>query len=195
MRPTRVLAAGVLCAGALATTAIVAPAASASTGHSDAGDREHGGVTTVVLNPKLVPVLVDTLKVKPVEPATVTAPHGVAQASFPISDIEGKVIEHRGGLRLTPVGGGSVRITQFDVDLRTGFLSAKTSVNGKRLPDRVNIFRLGPVKPINGKAPSCSGTAAGLSLTRQAAAALGAPSFAGAFVGDACVVPGDGDDD
>ena len=193
MRPTRVLAAGVLCAGALATTAIVAPAAGASTGHGESGDQEQTGVTTVVLNPALVPVLVNTLKVSPVAPATVTAPRGVTQASFPISEVEGKLIEHRGGLRFTPVGGGALRITQFDVDLRTGFLSAQTSLNGQRL-GRVDVFRLGPVQPVAGKVPSCSGTAAGLTLTPQAAKALGAPSFAGAFVGDACVVPGNAED-
>jgi hypothetical protein len=184
-----------LCAGTLAATAIVAPAASASTVHHEGGDRDRAGVTTVVLNPALVPVLVNTLKVKPIAPGTITAPGGLAQASFPISDIDGSVIEHRGGLAFTPVGGGTLRITRFDVDLGTGFLNAKTRVNGHPLPGRVNIFRLGPVQPINGKSPSCAGTPAGLTLTPQAAGALGAPSFAGAFVGDACVLPSNDQDD
>lgn len=195
MRPTRVLAAGMLCAGALSATAIIAPAANASTAHHEGGDRDRAGVTTVVLNPALVPVLVNTLKVKPVAPGTITAPGGRAQASFPISEIEGSVIEHRGGLSFTPIGGGTLRITQFEVDLKTGYLTAKTSVNGHRLPGRVKIFRLGPVQSIKGKSPACAGTPAGLALTPQAAGALGAPSFAGTFVGDACVLPGHDEDD
>jgi hypothetical protein len=194
MRSTRVLAAATLCAGALATGAVFAPSASASTEHRDADD-VRGGATTVVLSPALLPVLTGTLKVGPVAPATVTAPRGVVQASFPITEVEGKVIEHSGGLRFTPVGGGSLVITRFDVDLRTGFLDAKASLNGKRLPGRVDVFRLGPVQRINGHVPSCAGTPAGLTLTPQAAGALGAPSFAGAFVGDACVVPGENEDD
>ena len=194
MRPTRVLAAGVLCAGALAGTALVAPAAGASTGHDGSGEREHAGVTTVVLDPALVPVLTDTLHVSPLAPATLTAAKGVTKASFPISEVDGKVIEHRGGLAFTAVGGGALRITRFDVDLGTGFLSAQASLDGQRL-GRVDVFRLGPVREISGEVPSCAGTPAGLTLTATAAKALGAPSFAGAFVGDACVVPGSAQDD
>jgi hypothetical protein len=194
MRSTRVLAATTLCAGALVTSAIMAPSAGASTPHRDADDGR-GGVTTVVLNPALLPTLTGTLKVAPVAPATVSAPRGVVQAAFPITEVEGKVIEHSGGLRLTPIGGGSLAITNFDVNLRTGFLDAQARLDGKQLPGRVDVFRLGPVQPIGGKAPSCEGTPAGLTLTTQAATALGAPSFAGAFVGDACVVPGEPADD
>src|SRR5689334_225886 len=116
MRSTRVLAAATLCAGALITGAITAPSASAATAHDD--EEGSGGVTTVVLNPALVPVLTNTLKVAPVAPATVTAWGGAVRASFPITEVEGKVIEHSGGLRFTPVGGGSLVITRFDVDLR-----------------------------------------------------------------------------
>jgi hypothetical protein len=157
-------------------------------------------VTTVIFDPEVVPVLLDTVKVQPVAPARVTAPDGMAQATFPIDEVEGKVIEHTGGLQFVPVGGGSLRITEFDVDLNTGFLTARATSNGKRLPGRVDIFELGPVQPVNGEAPSCTGTPAGLTLTSQAAAALGAPALAGTFIGDACVVPGhhgddDGDDD
>jgi hypothetical protein len=129
-----------------------------------------------------------------VAPGTLTSSHGRTTASFPVSEVEGKVIEHRGGLQFTAVGGGTLRITQFEVDLRTGFLSARTSLDGKRLGE-VDVFALGPVRPIAGKVPSCSGTPAGLTLTEQAAGALGAPSFAGAFVGDACVTPGSAEED
>lgn len=194
MPSPRSLAAGMLCAGALATSAVLAPAANASTGHDGSADHNRGGVTTVVLDPALVPVLVNTLKVHPVAPGTLTSHQGVTQASFPISEAEGNVIEHRGGLRFTPVGGGTLKITKFEVNLGTGFLSAKTSLNGKRLGE-VDIFALGPVRPIAGKAPSCSGTPAGLTLTPQAATALGASSFSGAFVGDACVAPRSAEDD
>ncbi|HET7723396.1 MAG TPA: hypothetical protein VFK68_02055, partial [Propionibacteriaceae bacterium] len=81
-----------------------------------------------------------------------------------------------------------LRITKFDVNLNTGYLTAKTRLNGAQV-GRVNVFALGPVQPINGSAPACSGVAAGLTLTKEAATALGAPSFTGAFIGDACVVP------
>ena len=47
---------------------------------------------------------------------------------------------------------------------------------------------LGEPQPINGEVPACDGIQAGLTLTAGAAAALGAPDFAGAFVGNACVV-------
>jgi hypothetical protein len=181
------------CAGALVTTVLVAPAASAATQHHESGDR--GGQTTVVLNPDLLPVLTQTLKVRTIRPGRLTAPGGAAQLSFPITAVEGKVIEHSGGLAFTPVGGGALRITSFNVDLKTGFLNAKTFLNGKRLPDRVDIFALGAVKPINGALPKCDGTAAGLTLTPGAAKALGVPSFAGAFVGDACVAPGEHEDE
>jgi hypothetical protein len=187
MRSTRILAAAA-CAAAVAAPLLVAPSASAhpvSAGHYASSG---AGRTTVVLNPALVPVLVNTLKVHPIAPGRLSAPAGRAQVSFPITKIEGKVIVHSGGLRFTPVGGGSLRITAFDVDLGSGFLNAKTQLNGKSLPGRVNVFKLGPVQPINGKAPACAGTPAGLTLTPQAAAAPGAPKFTGAFVGDACVV-------
>jgi hypothetical protein len=187
MRSTRILAAAVC---AVAAPLLVAPSASAHPVSAGAHHAPSGaGRTTVVLNPALVPVLVNTLKVHPIAPGRLSAPGGRAQVSFPITKIEGKVIVHSGGLRFTPVGGGSLRITAFDVDLGSGFLNAKAKLNGKSLPGRVNVFKLGPVQPINGKAPACAGTPAGLTLTPQAAAALGAAKFTGAFVGDACLVP------
>lgn len=97
--------------------------------------------------------------------------------------------------RLPRWGGGALRITRFDVNLNTGYLNAETVLNGKRLPGRVDIFALGAAKPINGSVPRCDGIQAGLTLTPGAAKACGAPSFAGAFVGDACVVPGEHEDD
>ena len=73
----------------------------------------------------------------------------------------------------------------------SGVLSAdETELNGKELGE-VDIFELGDAQEINGEVPSCDGVQAGLTLTAGAAAALGAPDFAGAFVGDACVVPED----
>ena len=188
MQLSRALVTTTLTAGTLALSTMIAPSAVAST---DDDHRKHraGGTTTVVLNPELLPVLVDTLKVAPVAPAELSAPGGVAQVSFPITEVEDDEIEHSGGLQFTPVGGGTLRITEFVVDLRSGVLSAdETSLNGKKLGE-VDIFELGEAQPINGEVPSCDGVQAGLTLTPEAAAALGAPDFAGAFVGDACVVP------
>ena len=178
--------------GALALTIATAAPAQAydRSMHADDHSMQHAGAgrTTVVLNPSLVPTLVDTLKVQALAPGRLAAPGGVAQVSFPITQVRGGVVSHVGGLDFTPVGGGDLRITKFDVNLNTGYLTAKTRLNGATV-GRVNIFALGPVQPINGSAPACAGVAAGLTLTNDAAAALGAPSFAGAFVGDACVVP------
>ena len=185
MRTRRFIAAAASVA-ALASSVLLAPAANADAGR--AAPSGHQKTTTVVLNPALVPVLVNTLKVRALAPAQLTAPGGVAQVSFPITDGEDGVIGHVGGLEFTPVGGGDLRVTNFDIHLATGLLDAKAQLNGKRLPGRVNLFALGAPQPINGSLPACSGTAAGLTLTAAAANALGAPSFAGAFVGDACVV-------
>jgi hypothetical protein len=188
MRISRALATTALTTGALALSAVIAPSAGASDDH-DERDKRSAGVTTVVLNPDLVPVLVDTLGVAPIAPGELSAPGGVAQVSFPITEVEANEIEHSGGLQFTPVGGGTLRITEFEVDLRSGVLSAdETSLNGKKLGE-VDIFELGEAQPINGAVPSCDGVQAGLTLTAGAAAALGAPDFAGAFVGEVCVVP------
>lgn len=186
MRISRARVTTALTAGTLALGAIFAPAAAA-----DDDDRggPAGGVTTVVLDPELLPVLTETLRVKPIKPGALSAPGGVAQVSFPITEVDSEEIEHSGGLQFSPVGGGSLKITEFEVDLAGGVLSAdETKLNGKQLGE-VDIFVLGDPQPINGEVPSCEGVQAGLTLTPEAAAALGAPDFAGAFVGDACVVP------
>jgi hypothetical protein len=188
MRITRALVTTALSAGTLALGAMIAPSAVASTGDDDWGNGQ-AGATTVVLNPELLPVLVDPLMVAPIAPAELSVAGGGAQVSFPITDVDDAEIEHSGGLQFSPIGGGSLRITEFEVDLESGVLSAdETRLNGKKLGE-VDIFVLGEAQPINGEVPSCDGTQAGLTLTPEAAAALGAPDFAGAFVGDACVVP------
>jgi hypothetical protein len=187
MRITRALVTTGLSAGVLALSAVIAPSAGASDGDDQSSNRS-GGSTTVVVNPELLPTLVDELELAPIAPAEISTPGGVAQAVFPITEVEGKEIEHSGGLQFSPIGGGSLKITEFEVDLRSGYLSAEATLNGQDI-DEVNIFRLGEAQPINGAVPACAGTQAGLTLTPEAAAALGAPSFAGAFVGDACVVP------
>ena len=188
MQLSRAVVTTALSAGTLALSAMIAPSAVAST-DDDHEDRAHG-TTTVVLNPDLVPVLVDTLMVQPIAPGELSAPGGVAQVSFPITEVEKDEIEHSGGLRFTPVGGGSLKITEFEVELDDMELEAETWLNGKKLGD-VDIFDLGEAMAINGEVPSCDGAQAGLTLTPEAAAALGAPDFAGAFVGNACVVPED----
>src|SRR4029450_8911545 len=138
------------------------------------GANGRAGATTVVRSPELLPVLVEDLAVAPLSSAKLSAPGGVAQVSFPITDVDGTEIEHSGGLRFSPVGGGSLEITEFEIDLRSGVLTAdETTLNGQQL-DEVDIFRLGAAQPINGAVPSCAGTQAGLTLTPDAAAALGA---------------------
>ncbi|WP_369046772.1 hypothetical protein [Sinomonas sp. P10A9] len=187
---TRRLVAAAVSAAALMSSVLLAPAAQADDHGAPAPE---GGATTVVLNPTLVPVLVNALKVRAIAPGELSAPAGVAQVAFPITDVEDGVIEHSGGLEFTPLGGGDLRLTRFDINLSTGLLDAKGVLNGNRLPGRVDLFALGAVRPINGHIPACAGTAAGLTLTSTAAQALGAPAFAGAFIGDACVVPGQDD--
>ncbi len=180
MRTTRALVTTALSAGTLALGVLAAPAAGAT-------DHSAGGATTVVLNPELLPVLVDTLKVAPVKPAALSAPGGVAQVSFPITEVDEEEIEHEGGLRFTTLDGGRLRITDFEIELEENVLDAETTLNGKKL-GQVDIFALGAPQPISGE-PSCAGIQAGLTLTAGAAEALGAPDFAGAFIGNACVVP------
>ncbi len=185
MRISRALVTTSLTAGTVALSAMIAPGVASADDHHDLG------TTTVVLNPDLLSVLVDDLKVAPIKPGMLSAPDGVAQVSFPITEVEDDEIEHSGGLQFTPVGGGSLRITEFEVELEDAELSAdETKLNGKKLGE-VDIFVLGEAQPINGEVPSCDGVQAGLTLTPEAAAALGAPDFAGEFVGDACVVPTD----
>ena len=188
MRTTRVLATTALTAGTLAMGMFLAPGAGASDDSDRSADGQ-GGVTTVVLDPGLLPVLVEQLHVAPVRPAQLSAPDGVAQVAFPITEVDDEEIEHSGGLRFTTIGGGSLRITEFEVDVESGVLSAdETRLDGEELGE-VDVFTLGEARPIDGEVPSCDGVQAGLTLTEGAAEALGAPSFAGAFVGDACVVP------
>ena len=181
MRTTRALVTTALSAGTLTLGVLAAPAAGAS-------DHSAGGATTVVLDPELLSVLVDTLQVAPVAPGELSAPDGAVQVSFPITEVDDEEIEHEGGLRFSPVGGGWLRITDFEIELEEGVLDAETTLNGTDL-GQVDIFALGAAQPINGEVPSCDGVQAGLTLTAGAAEALGAPDFAGAFIGNACVVP------
>ena len=145
-----------------------------------------GGTTTVVLNQSLVSGLVG-LGVAPVAPGTLTAPRGVYQVAFPITEVENGRIKHAGGLDFAKAAAGNVKITRFVVNTKTGFLTARTKVNGERV-GRIPVFQLGAVQNVSpGYTPACAGVAAGLTLTPQAASALGVA--AGTFVGDACVVP------
>jgi hypothetical protein len=151
------------------------------------------GLTTVVLNQSLVGALVG-LGVAPVAPGTLTAPGGTYQVAFPITSVHDGRVGHRGGLDFGKAVGGDVAITRFVVDTNTGLLTARTSVDGRRI-GRIAVFKLGPVQEISpGVTPSCAGAAAGLTLTPAAAGALLGDSTATVFIGDACVVPS-GDDD
>jgi hypothetical protein len=161
-------------------------------GHGANHDMDNG-LTTVVLNQGLVPALVG-LGVAPVAPGTLTAPNNTYQVAFPITEAEHGRIKHSGGLEFTKAAAGNVKITRFVVDTKSGFLTARTSVNGSSL-GRIAIFKLGPVQETSvGVIPACSGVAAGLTLTPTAAGALLGDSTATAFIGDACIVPS-GDDD
>jgi len=185
-----------LTAAAIATVAAVSlaasPALASSGSHRERGHHEsHGGLTTVVLNQSIVGALVD-LGVAPVAPGTLTAPGGVYQVAFPITEIEHGKIGHRGGLEFTKAAAGDVKIPKFVINTKTGLLTAKTRVNGKFV-GRLPIFQLGALQEVSpGVTPTCTGVAAGLTLTPEAAGALGVP--AGLFIGDACVVPGGHDD-
>jgi hypothetical protein len=188
----RIATGAVAIATAMTVVAVAAPAsAHEKRGH---GSDDARGVTTVVLNQGLVPGLVG-LGVAPIRPGTLTAPGGVYQVAFPITEIEHGRVKHSGGLEFTKAAAGDVRITKFIVDTKKGVLTARTTIDGKRI-GRLAIFTLGPVQEISpGVTPACSGIAAGLTLTPAAAGALLGDSTALAFVGDACVVPSAGSSD
>ena len=195
MKINRRIAAGAVAAAA--ALSVVATAAPASANENHWGKREHraesAGLTTVVLNQGLVGALVG-LGVAPVAPGTLTAPGGTYQVAFPITRAEDGRIGHSGGLDFSKAAAGDVTITRFVVDTNTGFLTARTSVNGKRI-GRIAVFKLGPVQETSaGVTPTCAGVAAGLTLTPAAAGALLGDSTKTAFIGDACIVPS-GDED
>ena len=190
MKLNRRVAAGAA-AATIAVSVSVAVAAAAPASAHQRGHHHHrasGGTTTVVLNQGLVPALVG-LGVTPVKPGTLTAPGGTYQVAFPITKVDDGRIGHRGGLEFTKAAAGDVKITRFVVDTTKGVLTARTTVNGKYL-GRIAVFTLGAVQEVSpGVTPSCSGVAAGLSLTPAAASALLGDASATAFIGDACVVP------
>jgi hypothetical protein len=181
MRSTRaILTTTAATAGALALSVFAAPAAGAD---------EVGGVTTVVLNPDVVPVLVDDLQVGVIEPGELGDADGLAQLAFPITAIEDdEDIRHSGGLSFTTLDGATLEITEFEIEPGEGELEAEAALDGAALEDDVDVFDLGDVQAIDGE-PSCDGVAAGLTLADEAAAALGAPEFEGVFIGNACVQP------
>jgi hypothetical protein len=188
MKLNRRLAAATI-ATVAAVSLVASPALASRGSHDDHGDHgRHGhGTTTVVLNQSIVGALVG-LGVAPVKPGTLTAPGGVYQVAFPITEIEHGKIGHRGGLEFTKAAAGDVKITKFVINTKTGLLTAKTTINGKNM-GRLPIFKLGALQEVSpGVTPTCNGIAAGLTLTPEAAGALGVP--AGLFIGDACVVPG-----
>ena len=188
----RIATGAVAVATAMTVVAVAAPASA----HEKSGHDWHDsrGVTTVVLNQALVPGLVG-LGVGAIRPGTLTAPGGTYQVAFPITEIEHGRVKHSGGLEFTKAAAGDVRITKFIVDTKKGVLTARTTIDGKRI-GRLAIFTLGPVQEISpGVTPACSGIAAGLTLTPAAAGALLGDSTALAFVGDACIVPSASSDD
>ncbi len=199
MRINRRTTAGVI--AAVAVLSVVATSAPASAherhqvrhGSGNHHENENEGLTTIVLNQGLVGALVG-LGVAPVSPGTLTAPGGIYQVAFPITSVDDGRIRHSGGLEFSKAAAGNVKITRFVVNTRTGFLTARTSVNGHVI-GRIPVFKLGPVQETSpGMTPSCAGVAAGLTLTPAAASALLGDPAATAFIGDACIVPS-GDED
>jgi len=184
MTMTRRLTAGALGATvALAALVTAGPAYAASSRTTMATPM--GGLTTVTLDPTALSALV-SLGVAPIGPTRIFAQGGATVATFPIAGQPfGTFVAHSGGLSFS---GPGVRISNFLVNTSSGFLTAQTSVKGTQLGAQ-RIFTLGAAQPISGSTPWCSGIAAGLTLTKVAAGALGVPSAAGLFVGDACVVP------
>jgi hypothetical protein len=178
----RIIPAG---AAAVTVVALASPAGAATPGDvQPAGE----GSTTVLVNPAVVSTLVG-LGVAPVAPGRLTPVGNTVRLSFPIAgDPHDGRVAHRGGLDFAHAGGHKVRITRFLVNTNTGYLTAATWVDGAWV-GRVPVFRLGAAQPINGSLPHCTGIAAGLTLTKAAAGALGIPTAAGAFIGDACVQP------
>ena len=205
MKINRRIAAGAVAATAVLSVVATAAPASAHERHQGQQDswsqqdswgqheNESEGLTTVVLNQGLVGALVG-LGVAPVAPGTLTAPGGTYQVAFPITGVEDGRIRHSGGLDFSKAAAGDVKITRFVVDTQTGFLTAKTSVNGHRI-GRIAVFKLGPVQETSpGVTPSCTGVAAGLTLTPAAAGALLGDPTKTAFIGDGCIVPSGEDD-
>ena len=180
--------------GAAAVAASLCLVATAAPASADDAPDESGGVTTVVLNQGLVGALVG-LGVAPVAPGSLTAPGGTYQVAFPITSLQHGKIRHRGGLDFSQAAAGDVKITNFVVDTTSGYLTAKAKVNGRNI-GRIPVFSLGAVQEIApGVTPSCAGVPAGLTLTPTAAQALLGSATATVFIGDACVVPGAGDED
>src|SRR4051794_37427220 len=137
----------------LATVALIVSAAFAATTASAAS---YGGRTVATVNPAALPTLL-AVGVAPIGPGNLTV-GDVVQASFPINGNLGgnrQVIAHRGGLSFVPLGGGSLRITNFNIDLKRLQLTAVTVLNGTELPDRVPVFNIGSVQAITDE-PTCS---------------------------------------
>jgi len=181
----RTIAVSAAAAALVATIGAASPANASVVARAD----EAEGATTVVLNPAVVSTLV-SLGVAPVAPGSLSAPGGVTQVAFPITnDPTHGLVYHAGGLDFAKASGHDVAITRFIVNTTSGFLTASASVDGTAV-GRIRVFKLVAAREINESVPSCAGIAAGLTLSQAAAAALGVPSAQGLFIGDACVVPG-----
>jgi len=134
----RTVVGSVAAAALVASVAAAAPASASVTHRAD----ENEGTTTVVLNPAVVGTLV-SLGVAPVAPGTLTAPGGVYQLAFPITNDPTKgLVYHAGGLDFANASGHDVRITRFIVNTNTGFLTAAAKVDGKWV-GRIRVFKLG----------------------------------------------------
>ena len=171
-----------LAAAGTAAVTLAAPVAGAVTPTGAAR-----GVTTVTLDTATVSAL-EGLGVAPAPVTPAVLGGSPLQAAFPIvGNQKAGVVKHVGGLSLTG-GGETLTLTNYDIVLSGGVLTADAALNGTDL-GRINLFDLA-------SAPagfSCSGVAAELTLDAAAAGALsqvfGAPDLTGADIGTACVTP------
>ena len=183
MRRTRTssvrIAIGALAAASTLALVAAAPASAASLTQGKAR-----GVTTVTLDAGTVGALGGLgLSLGVLRPAG--SDLSVLKVAFPITgNTKSGVVSHTGGLSFS-AGGTTVALTNYQIDLGSGVLSANAAVNGDSV-GRIGFLDLGAVTTPQG----CDASAP-LALNADAAAALtavfGAPNLTGAPVGVGCV--------
>lgn len=170
-----------LAAAAAATAAGVGLIAPSAWAVAPAGNAR--GVTTVELTSAAVGAL-GPLAPAPVAPAVLGGSPLVA--AFPVvGNQNAGVVKHVGGLSLTGAA-GTLSLTNYDIVLSQGVLTADASLNGSDL-GRIPLFTVTP----EATAPGCFASAE-LFLSPQAAGALSSvfgtsTALSGADIGTACV--------
>jgi hypothetical protein len=183
MRSTRTtsvrIAVGALAAAS--TLALVAAAPASAAGLTQGKAR---GVTTVTLDAGTVGALGGLgLSLGVLRPAG--SDLSVLKVAFPITgNAKSGVVSHTGGLSFSAEG-TTVTLTNYQIDLGSGVLSANAAVNGDSV-GRIGFLDLGSA-PAD---PACDASAS-LTLNEDAAGALTAvfeaPDLTGAPVGVGCV--------